>query len=404
MNSKIKLHRNLIIGLHKALEESFFEPNKYADKVLERTLKFNKKWGSKDRGFVSESFYEIIRWKSQLEFFANRKLSPESINVLIATYLLRNKIELQPFPEFEKVYIKKIKDRFKLPFPSLAIKYSIPEWMQIVMETELGNSWSHEIKTLNTPAQTILRANSLKITAEELKEVLREENIIVDFIKGYKNALVMEEKKNIFKTQAFKDGLFEIQDASSQRVGEFVDVKPGMRVIDSCAGAGGKTLHLAALMENKGLIIAMDIHEWKLQTLKQRARRNGAYNIQTKVIEDSKTLKRLENSADRVLIDAPCSGLGVLRRNPDAKWKLNEEFINRVKDEQRQILQNHSKLVKKDGILVYATCSILPSENSLQVENFLNENSNYKMIEEKKLMPSVCGFDGFYMAKLLRTN
>ncbi|CVK17048.1 16S rRNA (cytosine967-C5)-methyltransferase [Apibacter mensalis] len=404
MNSKIKLHRNLIIGLHKALEESFFEPNKYADKVLERTLKFNKKWGSKDRGFVSESFYEIIRWKNQLEFFANRKLSPESINVLIATYLLRNKIELQPFPEFEKVYIKKIKDRFKLPFPTLAIKYSIPEWMQMVLESELGDEWSHEMKALNTPAQTIIRANSLKITAEELKEVLMVENIIVNFIKGYKNALIMEEKKNIFKTQAFKDGLFEIQDASSQRVGEFADVKPGMRVIDSCAGAGGKTLHLAALMENKGLIIAMDIHEWKLQTLKQRARRNGAYNIQTKVIEDSKTLKRLENSADRVLIDAPCSGLGVLRRNPDAKWKLNEEFINRVKEEQRQILQNHSKLVRKDGILVYATCSILPSENTLQVEKFLNENSNYQLIEEKKLMPSVCGFDGFYMAKLLRTN
>lgn len=404
MIPKIKLHRNLIIGLHKALEESFFESNKYADKVLERTLKFNKKWGSKDRGFVSESFYEIIRWKNQLEFFANKKLSPESIDNIIATYLLRNKIELQPFPEFEKVYIKKIKDRFKLPFPTLAIKYSIPEWMQRVLESELGDSWSQEIKALNVPAQTILRANTLKITAEELKDVLSEENITVDFIRGYKNALIMEEKKNIFKTQAFKDGLFEIQDASSQRVGEFVDVKPGMRVIDSCAGAGGKTLQLAALMENKGQIIAMDIHEWKLQTLKQRARRNGAHNIQTKVIEDSKTLKRLENSADRVLIDAPCSGLGVLRRNPDAKWKLNEEFISRVREEQRQILQNHSKLVRKDGILVYATCSILPSENSLQVENFLKENSNYQLIEEKKLMPSVCGFDGFYMAKIIRTS
>lgn len=402
MNSKIKLHRNLIIGLHNALHESFFEPNKYADKVLERTLKFNKKWGSKDRGFVSESFYEIIRWKNQLEFFANRKLSPESIDLIIATYLLYNKIGLEPFPEFEKVYVKKIKDRFKLPFPSPSIKYSIPEWMQTVLENELGELWSREINALNVPAQTVIRTNSLKITAENLIEVLREENVYVDYIKGYKDALIMQDKKNIFKTQAFKDGLFEIQDASSQRVGEFLEVKPGMRVIDSCAGAGGKTLHLAALMENKGHIIAMDIHEWKLQTLKQRARRNGAHNIQTKIIEDSKTLKRLENSADRVLIDAPCSGLGVLRRNPDAKWKLNEEFIGRVKEEQRQILQNHSNLVKKNGILVYATCSILPSENSLQVENFLKENSNYELIEEKKLMPSVCNFDGFYMAKLLR--
>ncbi|MDR3272945.1 MAG: methyltransferase domain-containing protein [Flavobacteriaceae bacterium] len=395
------LHRNLIQGLEQSLKESFFEPDKYADKVLERTLKFHKKWGSKDRAFVSESFYEIIRWKRRLEFFANKEMTAENINLIIATYLLMSKIELPPFPEFEKVYIKKIKNRFKLPFPSQAVDFSIPDWLQSRLEKELGKTWTKEMRALNVPAQTVLRANTLKTSTEELIRKLAEENIKANFIRGSKDAVVLEEKRNVFKTQAFKDGNFEVQDASSQLVGEFLAPEEGMRVIDACAGAGGKTLHLAALMKNKGQIIALDIHEWKLQTLKQRARRNGVFNIQTKTA-DLKTLKKLENTADRVLIDAPCSGMGVLRRNPDAKWKLQEEFIDRMRAEQEKILEINSKLVKKDGILVYATCSILPSENTEQTHKFLESHSDFELLEENQILPSVSGFDGFYMAKMRR--
>ena len=395
------LHRNLIQGLEQALKENFFEPNKYADKVLERTLKFHKKWGSKDRAFVSESFYEIIRWKRRLEFYANKEMTAENIPVIIATYLLINKIELPPFPEFEKVYIKKIKERFKLPFPSRAVDFSIPDWLQSRLEKELGETWTKEMRALNVPAQTVLRANTLKITAEELIQKLAEENVEADFIRGSKDAVVLKEKKNVFKTQAFKDGNFEVQDASSQLVSEFLAPEEGMRVIDACAGAGGKTLHLAALMKNKGQIIALDIYEWKLQTLKQRARRSGTFNIQAKMA-DSKTLKRLENTADRVLIDAPCSGTGVLRRNPDAKWKLQEDFIDRMREEQGKILEINSKLVQKNGIMVYATCSILPSENTEQVHKFLQKHSDFELLEEKQILPSISKFDGFYMAKMKR--
>lgn len=398
------IHRNLIQGIEKTLKESFFEPNKYADKVLERTLKSNKKWGSKDRAFISETFYEIIRWKRQLEFFAGREMTADNINNIIAVYLLKNKIQLPPIPEFEKVYIKKIKDRFKLNFPTKAIEYSIPDWMQERLEKELGEKWESEIKMLNIPAQTILRVNTLKTTMEELQQKLLEEiTVNSEPVNGYKDALLLEFKRNVFRTEAFKEGFFEIQDASSQLVAEFLRPEPGMRVVDACAGAGGKTLHIAALMENKGQIIALDIFDWKLQTLKQRARRNGAFNIQTKWVEDSKTIKRLENSADRVLIDAPCSGMGVLRRNPDAKWKLQDSFIDRMIQEQKEILKNYSKIVKKDGgILVYATCSILPSENTNQVKNFLNENPDFELVEEKIVLPSESHFDGFYMAKLKR--
>ena len=191
-----------------------------------------------------------------------------------------------------------------------------------------------------------------------------------------------------------------MQDAASQMVAPFVDPKPGMRVADACAGAGGKSLHLANLMENKGQIISMDIHQWKLNELKKRAKRNGAHNIQTKLIDSSKVLKRFHKSFDRVLIDAPCSGLGVLKRNPDAKYNIDSAFIERVQKEQKEILNAYANLLKPDGILIYVTCSILPSENELQIQSFLNENPNFELIEEKHLLPSITGFDGFYMAKM----
>ena len=205
-------------------------------------------------------------------------------------------------------------------------------------------------------------------------------------------------------TQAFKDGLFEVQDASSQLVAYFLDVQPGMRVVDTCAGAGGKTLHLASLMENKGQLIAMDLYESKLKQLKLRAKRNGAFNIEPRVIEGSKSIKKLHEKADRVLIDAPCSGLGVMKRNPDSKWKLQPEFIDNIRKVQAEVLENYSKIVKPGGKMVYATCSILPSENEEQIKRFLSTDSgkNFNFVKDKKVLAYERGFDGFYMALLER--
>jgi 16S rRNA (cytosine967-C5)-methyltransferase len=177
-----------------------------------------------------------------------------------------------------------------------------------------------------------------------------------------------------------------------------------MRVVDACAGAGGKTLHIASLMENKGQIIAMDIYENKLNELKRRAKRNGAHNIENRVIDSTKPIKKLYDKADRVLIDAPCSGLGVLRRNPDAKWKLQPEFIDKIKVTQQEILQQYSRMTKVGGKLVYATCSVLPSENQDQVKTFLasEAGANFVLLNDKKVLAHKSGFDGFYMALLER--
>ena len=218
--------------------------------------------------------------------------------------------------------------------------------------------------------------------------------------KGYPYALKLLKRNNVFRTEAFKMGWFEVQDASSQLVADFLDVKPGMRVIDACAGAGGKTLQLSSIMKNKGTIIAMDIYKSKLNKLKIRARRNGAHNIKLKLINSSKVIKKQIGKADRVLIDSPCSGMGVLRRNPDTKWKLKPDFIKELKHLQQKIIVEYSKMLKKGGKMVYSTCSVLPSENQNQLKKFLKSDhgKDYQLIRDKIILSSESGYDGFFMA------
>ena len=396
------IHRNLLIGIHDALEETFFQDKKYADKVLERLLKAHKKWGSADRQVVSEIFYDIVRWKKRLEYYMGEGTKPSNIYNLILAYLLWKKVKYKKFDEFDGIKTGGILSKLdKKTFPTKAIEHSVPDWLSGLFEKELGAKWEKEMSALNEQAPVILRANSLKISAENLVEILKEEGVNSFVLRGYPDAVQLEEKKNVFLTSAFKEGFFEVQDASSQKIAELLDVKEGMRVVDACAGAGGKTLHIAALMKNKGQIIALDIYEWKLAELKRRAKRAGAFNIETRFIEDNKVIKRLHNTADRLLIDAPCSGLGVLKRNPDSKWKIDEDFINRIKTEQENILQNYSKILKKGGKMVYATCSILPSENGEQIRKFLAENTEFALVKEENIMPSD-GYDGFYMALIER--
>lgn len=396
------IHRNLLIGIHDALQETFFQEKKYADKVIERLLKAHRKWGSQDRQTVSEIFYNIIRWKKRLEYYMGEGVKPNNVYKLILAYLLWSKSHYKKFEEFDGIKVADILTKLKKgTVPTKAIEYSIPDWLAETLEKELGKNWEREMLALNEQAPTVLRTNSLKTTPRELIADLNDENVEAFTIKNYPDAVQLAEKKNVFLTSAFKDGLFEVQDASSQKIGELLDVKEGMRVVDACAGAGGKTLHLAALMKNKGQIIALDIYEWKLAELKRRAKRAGAHNIETRLISDNKVIKRLHEKADRLLIDAPCSGLGVLKRNPDSKWKIDQDFIDRIKGEQQQILQDYSKILKKGGQMIYATCSILPSENNEQVKIFLENNPDFTLVKDQKIMPSE-GYDGFYMALIKR--
>ncbi len=402
----MRFHRNISFATIDALM-AIFNEGEYADKVIARALKIDKRWGSNDRKFVAETTYDIVRWKRLYADIAEVKepFTRDDIWRLFAVWATLKGYQLPDWKYFESTPVRRIKGKFDELSKIRKIRESIPDWMDEIAVSELGEViWEKEIKAQNEQAKVILRTNTLKITKEELKHKLLTSDIHTKFLSDYPDALELEERSNVFLTDAFKEGLFEVQDASSQLVAQMLDIEPGMRVVDTCAGAGGKTLHIASLMQNKGQIIAMDLYESKLKQLKLRAKRNGVHNVECRVIESTKTIKKLYEKADRVLIDAPCSGLGVLKRNPDSKWKLQPEFIDNIKQVQQEVLQNYSKIVKPGGKLVYATCSILPSENQQQIEKFLASETgkNFNFVLDKKIMAHESGYDGFYMAQLIK--
>jgi 16S rRNA (cytosine967-C5)-methyltransferase len=396
--SPVKLHKPLIQGIVMALEKIFKE-QQYADKVLERIFKQHTQWGSRDRRFVAEMVYDCVRHFRLLSTIAQ---SEKNFFYMCAVLLCIKKIELPKWPDFKHVNEEDILLHYSQLQAQFNIAESYPDWLSNLCESELGQeTWQTEAKALNQQADVILRINTLKVKKERLIELFALDKIEVESIENFPSALRLKKRQNIFTHKLFKEGFFEIQDAGSQRISEFLNAKPGQMVIDACAGGGGKTLHLAALMQNKGKIISLDVEDWKLENLKKRTRRGGVFNVETHLISQ-KVLQQFSQKADALLLDVPCSGLGVLKRNPDAKWKLSQESIERTKITQQTILNEYESLLKVGGIMVYSTCSILPSENQVQVEEFLASHPNFKLVEQQTLLPSK-GFDGFYMARLQKS-
>ncbi len=381
--------------------EAIFQEGHYADKVIERTLKADKRRGARDRAFIAENVYEIVRWYRLL--YSLRGKEPKRHRdwwEMVGIRLLLDGVELPPWKEFSRLDALKIKQTFRELKSERRVRESIPDWLDQVGSEEMGEQWDATIRALNQPAKVVLRVNSLRTTQADLQA-----SLATDQIKTRpqgEQALLVTERRNLFRTEAFRQGWFEIQDASSQQVAPFTEAEAGMRVIDACAGGGGKSLHLGTLMQNKGQVIALDTSAWKLKELKKRAKRNGIHIIETRAIDSTKVVKRLRQSADRLLLDVPCSGLGVLRRNPDAKWKLSPGFLQDVRRSQQEILLRYASMVKPGGKLIYATCSILPSENDQQIEQFLQSEAGqgFQLEEQRIILPQDEGFDGFYMARL----
>ena len=400
----MRLHRNLVFATIDSLH-SIFNEQKPADKVLRSVLKRDRRWGSRDRSFIAETTYDIVRWKRLYQEIAEVKPPFDRDNLfrLFVVWATLRGILLPDWKQFEGKPTRKIKGRFDALSKVRVLRESIPDWLDALgLEAHGKEQWTKELHELNRQAEVVLRTNTLKTSRKDLAQILKVEEIDTKLAGETPEGLILTQRSNVFTTSAFKSGLFEVQDINSQRVAHYAQVKPGMRVIDACAGAGGKSLHLSALMENKGQIIALDIFTNKLEELKRRARRNGAHNIETRLIDSRKTIKKLQSSADLVLIDAPCTGTGVLKRNPDAKWKLSQEFLEEVTKTQQNILFDYSAMVKPKGTLIYATCSILPQENQEQVKQFLSSDrgQEFTLISQKTLLPSATGFDGFFMARL----
>ncbi|MDH4262924.1 MAG: RsmB/NOP family class I SAM-dependent RNA methyltransferase [Spirochaetia bacterium] len=443
-----KLHPHLIKGITEALIE-IFKNGRYADKIVEITLKSHPKWGARDRRFFAESVYECVRWRRRLfsvAFTAENFIETDSYldqnfltyerieKMWYAWWLIRNSNTQQNVFSIintgKNIYDLKIKFNVEplRAWQSLdstesirSIKESIPDWLDATGEKELGSKWATVLNALNAPASVYLRINQIKTNRETLVKELQKEEVFTETVND-ENALRLKERKNVFITTAFKAGFFEVQDLGSQKIVPFLEVEPGMRVIDACAGGGGKSLHMASLMHNKGKIIALDKNDWRLTPLRQRASRAGADIIETRIITSNKIIKRLFESADRLLLDVPCTGTGVLRRSPDTKWKLTFDEMSRLLETQQEIIQNYSSMTAKGGIMVYSTCSIFPSENQKQIDIFLNSpaGKDWQFIEELNIYPSTeyinnevvapqpskkelfLNSDGFYMAKLKR--
>lgn len=395
----MKLYPNLLHAVANSLEE-IFRHEQYADKVIERTLKSEPRWGARDRAFIAETTYEIVRWYRLLWTILGREpVRTDDWWLIAGIHFVLGGNALPDWKEFEGLDPARIQAAFQELQANRAIRESIPDWLEEAGSQNLGDRWAPILHSLNNPAPLVLRANRIKIDPADLRALLLRENVSTTPLPG--DALVVDQRRNLFSLPSFKEGLFEVQDYASQQVAPFLDIAPGMRVVDACAGGGGKTLHLAALMQNKGQIIALDTEGWKLTELKKRARRAGASLIESRLIDSTKVIKRLEKSADRLLLDVPCTGLGVLRRNPDAKWKLSPEFLESVQKTQAHILQSYSRMLKPGGKLVYATCSILPQENEHQVTRFLENNPSFELLEQKHLWPDTFGYDGFFMASLV---
>lgn len=384
---------------------NIFGENKYADREISRVLKADRKRGSKDRAFIAEHTYGVVRNYRLLRHVLGGAKPKKRADWwrLIGVHLMSEGFDLPEWREFGDLDEEGLKTRWTEAKEVRALRESIPDWLDAVGAEQLGEDlWTSTLAALNEQAPVVLRANRLKTTPDELGRLLAAEGIGTEPIAA--DALVVTERKNLFATAAFKRGFFEVQDFSSQQAAPTLEVTPGQTVIDACAGAGGKSLHLSALMQNKGQLISLDIHDWKLTELKKRARRNGVSNLETRPITSTKVIKRLQGRADRLLLDVPCSGLGVLRRNPDAKWKLSQDFIDRVVLEQAGIITSYSKMVKPGGKMVYATCSILPQENEQQVAAFLDTEAgqNWTLEHQHTFLPQVEGYDGFFVARMQR--
>ena len=388
-----------------------------ADGALSRYFRENAKLGSRDRAFIAETIFGILRRKRFLEEITG-KVTPR---LMLMAYLTRvqglNLRELKPYLHGdEEDRLKEIK-AVATDTLSLAVRADIPDWLLEKLQSFMTEA---DILTLaramQQPAPLDLRTNSVSTNRDTVLDTLKQQGIESEPTPYSPLGVRLKSKPALNMNPLFIEGKIEVQDESSQLVGFLVAPKRHDMVVDFCAGAGGKTLLLGALMHSQGRIYAFDVSEKRLNNLKPRLKRSGLSNLQPQLInnENDSKLKRLHGKIDRVLVDAPCSGLGTLRRNPDLKWRQTPEGIEELKLKQASILASASKLVKSGGRLVYATCSILPEENEQIVEAFLAAHPEFELRNSAEILaqqhialdtgaylrlnPALHNTDGFFAA------
>lgn len=383
-----------------------FRENQFATSAIADALALHPDWEEDRRSIFSETVYDLIRWWRPLWYIINQEPTSEETDLqkLLAIYLFTKKGDLTVLQKKRGLNTNDILKRLKTIKTTRALRVSLPDWLDDQGEKELGAQWDVVSTSLNESPTQFLRVNTLKTTKAQLVRLLRKDGIIAEPLDWNPDALIIREKTNPFRLTSFHAGLFEVQDAASQMVSRLLNPEPGMRLIDACAGEGSKTLHCGTLMNNKGKIIALDNQEWRLKELRKRATKAGIDTIETHHVTSSKDYKRMNGTADRLLLDVPCSGLGTLRRNPDIRWKLTPESLTRLNALQLELLDQYCVLLKPTGILAYSVCSIFPSEGEHQIERFLTTHAQFSRLREQRYWPQTNRTDGFYIALLQRSE
>lgn len=358
------------------LLEGYSAQNLPLDLFISNYFRFHKALGSKDKAFIAESSYSLIRWQGLLDFL----LPPN------ATWKDR-------FDKYQSTDLQSYLNDSAIP-PH--VRVSFPKELFDSLVRSLGEETAVEVcLASNTQAPTFIRANTLKISREDLLK--RWESIYrVNPCTQAPHGIIFHDKMNFFTLPEFKQGLFEVQDEGSQLLASLVDPLPGQQVLDFCSGSGGKTLAFAPSMQNRGQIFAHDIRKQALLECRKRLKRAGIQNAQQVAHDEEARLKKLKKKMDWILVDAPCSGSGTLRRNPDMKWKFTSEMLARLVSQQRVIFEKALSFLKPDGRIVYGTCSVLKEENQEQIEHFLKTYSLEIVKPVLQTLPSVGSFDGFF--------
>lgn len=431
-----------LLGHIQELLAQVLSSNKPPDNLIDSFFRSRKYLGSHDRRFIAEALYGTLRHLRRAKVILHSALagvnvSPtEQARLLPIVYLLRIEgrditDDLNKVLQSSSIHIvsHELLDRIKnaaLPSPAdeserIGLEYSFPKWMVDRFVAQYGISETEQIcRSLNEQAPITLRVNSLKGTVEECQSALQREGVETTRTRFSSNGLNVSKRMNVFGLRSFPDGLFEVQDEGSQLICLLLEPKPTFRVLDACAGAGGKSLALAAIMKSCGEIVAVDVNRYRLDELRKRARRAGAHNIRPRLVDDLTHLREeFAGYFDLILIDAPCSGIGTIRRNPGMKWSVTEETVQEVAEKQRHILNSVAALVKDGGRIAYATCTLLNDENEAVVESFLEKQDDFNIGDPSslvetwnlhnalfgkfiKLMPHVHGTDGFFCAIMQR--
>ena len=406
--------------------------NSPADAKLGEFFRNNRELGTKDRAFVAESVYGVLRRLRYLSAVtANEEGDPDDARKLILAWLLRVEgksiRELEPIlNEQQTEWAQAIKAKSTEDLP-LAVQADVRDWLWTKLVGQYGEAEALTIcRSMFAQAALDLRVNTIKGTREDVLARMLAENTVkdnvIEMMPHSPTGIRMGAKLNISKHVLFEAGKIEVQDEGSQILAYLVAPKRGQMVADFCAGAGGKTLAIGALMKNTGRLYAFDISEKRLMNLGKRLKRSGLSNLHAQVIssETDPKLKRLNAKFDRVLVDAPCSGFGTLRRNPDLKWRFEAADIVELNVKQTAILARAAKLTKPGGRLIYATCSLLNDENEAIAEAFLAANADFVLVPANevlaqqqikvdtgkylKLLPHLHGTDGFFAAVFERAD